>query len=59
MKLCNFIDEEKSRLDSFHRWYLKNHNLNPHTFPYEMETGDWDEQLSLFNAEEVLNGETI
>lgn len=56
MKIEEFLSEEEKRIAAFKAWWLKMHKEDPVTYPLEMGSGDWDEQLHLFDTNDIESG---
>ncbi len=65
MTLHQFIEEQKKKLAAFEHYYKEQVSINSVTnaelWPLAMQSGDWDEQLSLFDGtdswgEEIESG---
>ena len=48
MTFDTFVSEQIKALNRFKDYWEKSHEKNPAFFPKEMNSGDWDEQLSFF-----------
>ena len=50
MTLTEFIEQEKARLEQFRAMWLHRHNeVNTEHYPMDMEPGEWDEQMHIFD----------
>lgn len=58
MTLEQYLEYEKNRLGAFAVWYSDNKKLSPSKFPNDLQLGDWDEQLMMFEPCDCQMGET-
>ena len=54
MTYQEFIEEQRQRLIDFEAYWLGMNHQHPDQFPMDMESGDWDEQLAIFNDNDFI-----
>ena len=53
MTLDEFIAEQTIQLEKFKNHWISHNKMNPELYPYEMASGDWDEQLFTMEIDEL------
>ncbi len=48
MRLSDFFDKKVSELDDFCEFWERQNAAHPEGFPFDMNDGDWDEQLQIY-----------
>lgn len=60
--IADFLHDEIERTARFMTWWMNSHQEDPEMFPLEMEPGQWDEQLRIYDDPHelvVISPETI